>query len=99
MDGLRVDRRPLSLRYEADEETLRSHFAKIAGSRFDLLELAQQIPDRRRENTTNSSPTTYWIEATSTDVCRWTRLRKLPTGDWLRPGLFKMSCCYSEWIR
>ena len=48
-DGLRVDRRPLSLRYEVDEETLRSHFVKIAGSRFDLLELAQQIPDRHRE--------------------------------------------------
>ncbi|MBC8037272.1 MAG: hypothetical protein H7X89_08645, partial [Rhizobiales bacterium] len=47
-DGLRVDRRPLSLRYEAGEETLRTHFAKIAESRFDLLELAQQIPDRHR---------------------------------------------------
>jgi ATP-dependent Lhr-like helicase len=48
-DGLRVDRRQLSIRYEADEETLRSHFAKIAGSRFNLLELAQLIPDRHRE--------------------------------------------------
>ncbi len=48
-DGLRVDRRPLSLRYEADEEALRTHFMKIAESRFDPLELAQKIPDRHRE--------------------------------------------------
>ena len=48
-DGLRVDKRQLSLRYEADEETLRAHFGKIAGSHFDPLELAKQIPDRHRE--------------------------------------------------
>ncbi len=48
-DGLPVQRRELSLRYEADEETLRVHFEKIAASRFDPLELAKQIPDRHRE--------------------------------------------------
>ncbi len=48
-DGVQVDKRQLSLRYNADEETLRDHFEKIAGSRFDPLDLAKQIPDRHRE--------------------------------------------------
>jgi ATP-dependent helicase Lhr and Lhr-like helicase len=48
-DGLRVNRRSLSLRYEADEEALHSHFTKIAGSQYDLGKLAQQISDKHRE--------------------------------------------------
>lgn len=49
VDGLQVDKRQLSLRYNANEEILRAHFEKIAGSRFDPLDLAKHIPDRHRE--------------------------------------------------
>lgn len=48
-DGLRVVKRQLSIRYEADEVTLRAHFEKVAKSQFDPLDLVKLIPDRHRD--------------------------------------------------